>query len=149
MIENNSSSPSKRGFGAGSAPSSTPQSAAGSLSPNLEQNISRLKKLLPIGISFDLITRDIYLGETKGYFLGINGLCKTEVLQQIFSDLQNPWFTKDSKVEDILRYMNAKIGYAQVSLAGTWDDILKNVLSGPCALVIDGFSQAILIDVRS
>ena len=149
MIENNSSSPSKRGFGAGSASSSTPQSAAGSLSPNLEQNISRLKKLLPIGISFDLITRDIYLGETKGYFLGINGLCKTEVLQQIFSDLQNPWFTKDSKVEDILRYMNAKIGYAQVSLAGTWDDILKNVLSGPCALFIDGFSQAILIDVRS
>lgn len=119
------------------------------LSTNLKENIQTLHQLLPLGTSFDLITRDLFFGETAGYFLGVNGLCKTEVLQQIFSDLQYPLFTKDDRIEDIVHYMNAKIGYAQVSLCDEWNMILQNVLSGPVALFVDGFSQAILIDVRT
>lgn len=120
-----------------------------SLSPRLSENILTLQKLLPIGESFDLFTRDLYLGDTKGYFLGVNGFCKTEILQQIFSDLQNPLYVKDGRVEEISRYMNAKIGYAQVSLSGSWEEILRSVLSGPSVLFIDGFSQAVLIDART
>jgi len=119
------------------------------LSTNLTENIHTLQMLLPIGTSFDLITRDLFFGETAGYFLGVNGLCKTEVLQQIFSDLQYPLFTMDDRIEDIVHYMNAKIGYAQVSLCDDWNQILQNVLSGPVALFIDGFAQAVLIDVRT
>lgn len=119
------------------------------ISTELTDNIDTLHKLLPLEESFDLVTRDLYLGETKAYWLGINGFCKTEILQQIFSDLQNPVYTKDDHVEDILRYMNAKIGYAQTTLTNSWDEILRNVLSGPSVLFIDGFSQAILIDVRT
>lgn len=119
------------------------------LSTNLKENIQTLHQLLPLGTSFDLITRDLFFGETAGYFLGVNGLCKTEVLQQIFSDLQYPLFTMDDKIEDIVHYMNAKIGYAQVSLCDDWNQILQNVLSGPVALFVDGFAEAILIDVRT
>jgi len=119
------------------------------LSTNLKENIQTIQTLLPIGKSFDLITRDLFFGETAGYFLGVNGLCKTEILQQIFSDLQYPLFTQDDHIDNILRYMNAKIGYAQVSLCDDWQVILQNVLSGPVALFLDGFAQAILIDVRT
>jgi len=119
------------------------------LSTNLEENISAIASRLPVNTSFDLMTRQIWLGETKAYFLGVNGFCKTEILQQIFSDLQNPLFTADGRVEDILRYMDSKIGYVQTSLTDSWDDIIRNVLSGPSALFIDGFAQAILIDVRT
>ena len=119
------------------------------LSVSLSENINQAKELLPIGISFDIITRNLYLGETESFFLGINGFCRTEILQQIFSDLQNPLFMKDNRVENILAYMNAKVGYAQVSLTDSWNVVLKEVLSGPCVLFIDGFDKAILIDVRS
>lgn len=119
------------------------------LSTNLEENIRQAASIFPIGRSFDLITRDLYLGRTKGYWIGINGFCKTEILQQIFSDLQNPLYMKDDQVVDIRRYMNAKIGYAQASLTDNWDDIVKNVLSGPSVLFVDGFSQAIILDVRT
>lgn len=119
------------------------------LSSHLQENIDTLARLLPIGASFDLITRNLYLGKTRGYFLGVNGFCKTEILQQIFSDLQDPLFTLDDHVNDIALYMNAKIGYAQVSLSDSWDDILQNVVSGPIALFLDGFAQAILIDSRT
>lgn len=122
---------------------------ASELSDKLTENIAAINKLLPIGTSFDLVTRDLYLGETQSYWLGINGFCKTEILQQIFSDLQNPLYTKDGQINDIVRYVNAKIGYAQVSFCDSWDEILRNVLSGPSVLFVDGFSLAILIDVRS
>lgn len=119
------------------------------LSNKLDENIQYLNQVLPIGNSFDLITRQLLLGETNAYFLGINGFCKTEILQRIFSDLQNPHFTEDVKIENLDKYVQSKIGYAQVTLSDSWDIIIRNVLSGPSALFIDGFAQAILIDVRT
>ena len=119
------------------------------LSSQIDTNIQTAKEILPIGISFDLITRDLFLGDTRGYWIGINGFCRTEILQQIFSDLQNPLYMKDSCIEDIRHYMNAKIGYAQATLTQDWEEIVKNVLSGPSVLLIDGFDQAIIIDVRT
>lgn len=130
----------KRGFSMEQTPS---------LSTSLQENIAIIHKLLPIGTSFDLVYRNLYLCDTPAYWLGVNGFCRTEILQQIFSDLQNPLYVRNGQVEEIVRYMNSKIGYAQVSLSDSWQDILRNVLSGPSVLFIDGFAQAILIDVRT
>lgn len=125
------------------------QSLTGRPSTNLQENIETLHRLLPLDKSFDLIARRLNLGETPACFLGVNGFCKTDLLQRIFADLQDPLFTREEHIEDIVRYVNGKIGYAQVSLADSWEDILQNVLSGPVALFLDGFAQVILIDARS
>ncbi len=119
------------------------------LSANLSENIAVLHDLLPVEASFDLVTRDLYLGETPAYWIGVNGFCKTEVLQQIFSDLQNPVFTKDDRIEDLIRYMNAKIGFAQVEAEEDWEKLLKNLVSGPSLLFVEGFDRALIIDARS
>lgn len=119
------------------------------LSTNLKENITIFEKLLPIGKSFDLVTRNMFLGDTAAYFMTINGMCRTEVLQQIFSDLQNPLYMKDTTVSDIQNYMSAKIGYAQVELTDDINKILRQLLSGPSILLIDGFSQAMILDVRN
>lgn len=119
------------------------------LSQKLEENIQYLENTLPLSISFDFMTRDLLLGKTKAYFLGVNGFCKTEILQQIFSDLQNPLYMEDDLVEDIQTYIRARLGFAQTSLSDSWEDIIRSVLSGPSVLFIDGFDRAILIDVRT
>lgn len=119
------------------------------LSTRLSDNIAQLKKLLPIGKSFDLVTRDLYLGDTPAFFITINGMCRTEVLQEIFTDLQDPLYTKDSYVKDIQKYIASKIGYAQVELSNDMNAIIKQLLSGPSVLFIEGFAQAVIMDVRS
>ncbi len=119
------------------------------LSTTLSENITLFKKLLPIGKSFDLVTRELNLGDTQAFFMTINGMCRTEVLQQIFSDLQNPIYMKDHTIEDIHTYVSAKIGYAQVELSNDINKIIRQLLSGPSVLLIDGFAQAIIMDVRS
>lgn len=119
------------------------------ISSSLQENINTLKQTFPIGKSFDLITRELLLRETPAFWMGINGFCKVEILQQIFADLQNPLYTQNAQIEDIVRYMNAKIGYAQVSLCSDWETVTRNLLSGPSVLFIDGFAQALLLDVRT
>lgn len=119
------------------------------LSSVLNKNIEYLQQALPLADSFDLMTRNLFLGETKAFFLGVNGFCKTEVLQQIFSDLQNPLYMEDGAVKNIECYANARLGYAQVSLVDSWDTLIRSVLSGPAALLIDGFDRALLIDART
>ena len=69
------------------------------LSSVLEENIQYIESHLPVKDSFDLITRQLYLGKTKAFFLGVNGFCKTDILQQIFSDLQNPIYMQNYSVE--------------------------------------------------
>ena len=119
------------------------------LSTSLECNKKEACRIFPVGKSFDLITRDLYLGRTKAWFLGINGMCKTEVLQEIFSDLQNPLYMKEDSIQDISLYMESKIGFAQAELTDDWDNIVFSVLSGPSVLFVDGFSSAILLDTRT
>lgn len=119
------------------------------LTTRLEENIALFKKLLPIGKSFDLVTRSLILGDTPAYFITINGMCRTEVLQQIFSDLQNPLYMQNTTIEQIRTFLSGKIGYAQVELCSDVDKILRQLLSGPSVLLIEGFTQAILIDARS
>jgi len=120
-----------------------------SLSAKLDENIQYLQENLPLRRSFDLMTRDLLLGKTRAYFLGVNGFCKTEILQQIFSDLQNPLYMEDETVQDIGRYVSMRLGYAQVSLTDSWDTVMRSVLSGPVALFIDGFDRAVIIDART
>ena len=120
-----------------------------SLSTDLSENIQTLHRLLPIGESFDLVTRDLYLGYTRAYWIGVNGFCKTELLQRIFSDLQDPGYTKDTQIKDLVCYMNAKIGFAQVEAEGNWEKLIRNLLSGPSLLFVDGFAQALILDART
>ncbi len=119
------------------------------LSTQLDRNIDLLKQLLPVGKSFDLATRDLYLGDTRAFLITINGMCKTDILQKIISDLQNPGYVKDTTVENIRAYVSGKIGYTQVELCNDIPTIIKQLLSGPSVLFIDGFDQAIIMDART
>ncbi|MDD5937288.1 MAG: spore germination protein [Clostridiales bacterium] len=118
------------------------------LSTNLDDNIKRLHEIFPIEKSYDLVTRTFYLRDTKAYWMGINGLCDNGILQKLFSDLQNPLFTQDAEINDLPKFMASKIGYVQAELCEDWDKIIKNILSGPSVLFVDGFSQAVVLDSR-
>lgn len=119
------------------------------LSKNLEENIKAAEEILPLHKSYDMIYRNLYLGKTPGYFLAINGFCRTDMMQRLFSDLQNPLFTQNQTIHEIQKYMDSKIGYAQTELTSEWDKIIKNLLSGTSILFIDGFDQAMVIDTRT
>lgn len=119
------------------------------IAASLEANKQYASTIFPLQESFDLITRSLCIGTRNAWFLGINGMCKTSVLQEIFSDLQNPLFMQGAELSDLAHFMASKIGYAQAELVSDWDTIITAILSGPSVVFIDGFAEAILLDTRT
>ncbi len=119
------------------------------VSKSLRENIKMAQSILPIGKSFDLITRELSFGSLSSYFIAVNGLFHQELLQRLFSDLQNPLFLPDCHFYEIKRLMEEKIGCTQVSESDDWDLIIRSLLSGPCVLFFDGYEKALIIDTRS
>ena len=102
---------------------------------SLDKNIERISELFPVGKSFDIVTREMNFGSTRAYWIGINGMFDSEVMQLMLSDLQNPIFTKDDVINNLEEYVTSKTSVAQMSLEGDIRKILKNVVSGPAAIL--------------
>jgi len=118
------------------------------LSPILQENILTFSRLLPIGRSFDLITREMRFGRTRVYWMGINGMFNSEVMQLILSDLQSEAFCRDPGIENLRRVTEERMTFGQVSLCSDVDKLLYFAVSGPSVLLVDGFDEAVVIDLR-
>lgn len=118
------------------------------ISQNLSLNIMHLEECLHMKTSSDILFRNFNIGNTKAYWIGINGLMSNDVLQYIFSDILDKTNTFDGEIKDIEAFMNTRITYGQAELCSDWDKIFKHILSGPSVLFIDGFDQAIILDCR-
>ncbi len=120
-----------------------------SISSQLSDNKQILNSMLPLGNSFDIMTRELIIGGHSSYWIGINGFCNTSILSEIFSDIQNPLYMDGYELTDIKAFIQKKIGYSQISLCSDMNEAIHQLLSGPSVLFIDGFSDAIIIDARN
>ncbi len=124
------------------------------LSKSLQDNINTLTELLPLGKSFDIITRRLKLCHMDCFFLGINGYLDSRVLHNLLSDLQNITFSDLEPLSDdssaILRNrLTDAIPAAQVTFSDNWDELIKNLLSGPFLLFFEGVDKGCIIDIRT
>jgi len=124
------------------------------LSKSLQDNINTLNGLLPLGKSFDIISRKLELCHMDCFFLGINGYLDSRILHNLLSDLQNitlsdsePSSGQSSSV--ICRHLMDAIPAAQVKTSDSWDELLKNLLSGPFLLFFEGVDEGFIIDIRT
>ena len=119
-------------------------------SSKLTDNIHLLETILPIKKSFDFITRDITLGSTSCFFIGLNGMCDLTVIQWLFSDIETPDFQAKAKrnCSVLPQFVKDQFFYAQISFSSSPRDMIDNLLSGPCLLLIDGYQQGLIIDTR-
>ena len=119
------------------------------ISTSLTDNIKMMKELLPIGKSYDFVARDLEFAGRKAYFICINGLCDMDVFQSLFANLQNPEFLSDLENPSTDTLIASKMGYSQIEVTASLDNVLYQILSGPSVLFVDRFPKAIIIDARS
>ena len=115
------------------------------ISTNLTDNIKMMKELLPIGKSYDFVARDLEFAGRKAYFICINGLCDMDVFQSLFANLQNPEFLSDLENPSTDTLIASKMGYSQIEVTASLDNVLYQILSGPSVLFVDRFPKAIII----
>ena len=118
------------------------------ISKNLEDNLHYLQTRLPLNNSFDYLQRSLTISSHSALFLGINGLCNTDLLEKILSDLQGSLSDENQKIQDLQQFIKNHLSYVQISTCKAFDILIQNLLSGSSAFLIDGFDIALLVDVR-
>ena len=117
------------------------------LSASFEENIRYMNEILPVTESFDIIRRDIMIGGKASVFYYIDGFIKDEVMLKIMDSFLS--VMENDMPEDAEGFIQNLVPYVEVDLAEDFDQVIRNVLSGPTALFIDGYEECIILDCRT
>jgi len=112
-----------------------------------EENVSYMNSTLPVQKSFDLIQRDIYIGERPATFYFIDGFTKDEVMLKIIDGIMK--VKKEDMPPDATLFARKCLPYIEVDVIDDFDQILRNILSGVTCMFIDGYEAALAIDART
>lgn len=124
------------------------------ISSVLDENDALLKRVLGIGVSWDLIAKPFVFGGVRmtaytanGYFLTMNMVLIVENVEMTikeFVERHHGQFT----LEELVNYLNLTIGFVQVTLVTTLKDAVRYILSGPLVIFFDGFDRVLMVDTR-
>ena len=112
-----------------------------------QENKDLLDLRLHVNVNFDLLTREITVGERRACYYCIDGFIKDDMMEkmlQYFIGLK-----KEDIPENADEMCKAYVPHVEVETEEDYDKIIKNVLAGQFALIIDGFDKAIVIDART
>lgn len=118
------------------------------LSTDINKNIDLLKQYLPIQKSFDVIGREIFIGQNiKAYLVFIDGFAKDDIMLWIIQVLQSI-SDKDLSDNIIDTLIKKKIAYIEVESFTDIEQMRSMILAGAVGLIVDGYEEGIIIDAR-
>ena len=97
--------------------------------------------------SFDLVKRDLIIADRKAALFFIDGLLKDDITEKILE-----FFYKNIKSENFksaLYFAQSAVPYVEVEVTSDLKKICTDVLSGISALIIEDFTEVILLDTRT
>lgn len=112
-----------------------------------EENASYMNQILPVKDSFDIIQRDIMVGNRMASFYFIDGFTKDEVMLKLMDSLIK--VKEEDMPADATQFSRECIPYVEVDILGDFDQVLKNMLSGVTCMFIEGYEGCIAIDCRT
>ncbi|NLO09750.1 MAG: spore germination protein [Clostridiales bacterium] len=118
------------------------------LSSDINQNIRLLNQYLPLEKSFDIIGRELIIGQsTRAYLVFIDGFAKDDIMLWILQVLQS-LSENDMSNNTIQTLMRKKIGYIEVELFSDLEQMRSMVLAGAVGFIMDGQDEGLIIDAR-
>jgi stage V sporulation protein AF len=117
------------------------------LDKSLKKNLSMLDEQLGIEIGFDIILREIKVGSKDAALVFLDGFVHDLATQEVISSLMEvrPSGLTTGAVQQL---MEEHIPHFETFTVSDFDELVQTILSGPMALLVDGISEAVIIDVR-
>lgn len=97
--------------------------------------------------SFDLVKRELVIANRRATMFFIDGLLKDDITEKILE-----FFYKNVKSENFksaLYFAQSAVPYVEVEVTSDLKKICTDVLSGISALIIEDFTEVILLDTRT
>ena len=116
---------------------------------NFKRDIDSLCKTLAVDKNFDIVKRDLIIGEREAVMVFIDGFIKDEVFEKILEFFYRITPKQLSKTADMEFFSKAFTPYVEVGFESDESLIVSAVLSGQTAIIIDGINDALLVDTRT
>lgn len=115
---------------------------------NLIDNQNILKEKLGIGTSFDIGVRKLSILDKEIQIYFLNGLCDIQYIIEILKELMF-LDASEKKQYHVKEQIENRLTHVQVERVKTLDEAVDQLLSGLIFILIEGETEAIIIDVRS
>ena len=114
---------------------------------SVKENVAYMNQILPVKDSFDLVQRDLVIGEREASFFFIDGFMKDEVMLKIMDSFLS--VAKEDMPGSATGFARQCLPYVEVDTISDFDQVLRNLLSGTTCLFIDGYEACLVIDCRT
>lgn len=111
--------------------------------------LRQLTHVLATEENFDVIRRDLIIGERPAALFFMDAFIKDETFEKIFEFLYKITPKEIKSIKTMDEFSLVKMPYVEVGTAKTVDEIVTAVLSGQTALIIEGVDDALLVDIRT
>lgn len=118
------------------------------ISDDIHENEKMIKERVGIGKSFDVGVRKIHVLDKEIQFYFVNGLCDIQYIIELLRELMflDAIERKRTKVRE---QVENRLAHVQVEHVETIDEAITQMLSGLIFILIEGETEAIVVDVRS
>lgn len=111
------------------------------------KNKEQLDQILERDRNFDIVCRELDIGERYACIYTVDGFCKDELLEKLFQFMVT--VKKEDMPDDARKFANRFVPYIEVELVSTIDQAVTQLLSGQVLVLIDGYTECILVDSRT
>lgn len=116
---------------------------------DIDKNYDLITSKLKLKKSFDLLKREILIGERKSYFFFVDGLIDDDFMEKILSRCLSIKKEEINATKNTTNFINKFIAHIEVDKENEINKIISNILTGFVAILIDGFDEAIILDIHS
>lgn len=110
-------------------------------------NLQVLSDALRSEQSFDLVKRELVITNRRATMFFIDGLLKDDITEKILEFFYKN--VKDENFKSALYFSQSAVPYVEVEVSAELKKVCTDVLSGISALIVEGFTEVILLDTRT
>lgn len=118
------------------------------LTGQYEADVQALDAVLRISESFDLVSRRLKFSRRKATMYFINGFIKDDLMEKVVQFLMTQSKNDFEDAEDTAEFARIFLPNAEVSTSSDQYEIVSRILAGMVVLLVEGFSEALILDVR-
>ncbi len=111
--------------------------------------VAMLDNALRLNDSFDLVGKDLKVDRHNIKIYFVDGFCKDETMFKVNSYLMNAQEKDFKTLKTAREFANKFVPYVETDVTSNVAEFIKSVLSGAVGMIVEGFTEAIIIDART
>lgn len=117
--------------------------------PNYDKTVSELDSAFRLKASFDLLGRDVKIGSRRARLYLVDGFCKDDLMEKIMAYFMKATDDVLQDLADTRAFADTYVPYVETDIVSKRGEFITAVLSGAVGMIVEGFTEAVVIDART